>query len=53
MIEARELMRAIGGGGRAEPDFRAAWEIARVIDAVLLSSERGRWVGVGEVGRPA
>ena len=51
VIEVYQLMRAIAAGGPAEPDFRAAWEIARVIDAVLLSAERGRWVGVDEVGR--
>jgi predicted dehydrogenase len=53
VIEAYRLLRGIATGGPLDPDFRGAYEIARVVDAVLLSSERGRWVKVAEVGAPA
>ena len=37
-------------GRRYAPDFREAYEIQRVVDAILLSGRERRWVRVGEVG---
>ena len=31
------------------PDFREAWEIQRVVDAIVLSANEKRWIEVTEV----
>jgi predicted dehydrogenase len=51
VIEVRDLLLAVAGKGKAWPDFREAWEVQRVIEAVTRSNARGRWVKVEEVDR--
>jgi predicted dehydrogenase len=45
-IEMAEFLGAIASGGKAGPDFREAWEIQKVVEAALRSSQNRRWFGV-------
>jgi predicted dehydrogenase len=49
-IEVKEVVTALLDGRRYAPDFREAYEIQRVVDAILLSGRERRWVRVDEVG---
>jgi predicted dehydrogenase len=51
VIEVRDLLLAVAGNGKAWPDFREAWEIQRVIDAVIRSDAGRRWVSIDEIER--
>ena len=46
-IEMGEFLRAIGGGEKAGPDFREAYEIQKVVEAAIASSKARGWVKVG------
>src|SRR5207244_13488960 len=48
VIEVRDLLLGVAGKGKAWPDFREAWEIQRVVDAVIRSDAERRWVRVEE-----
>lgn len=48
IVEARDLVEGIAGARPLWPDFRAALEVDRVIDAVLRSHEQGGWVGLSQ-----
>ncbi len=48
-IEVRALMAALAGQETFQPDFREAYEIQRVVDAVARSSDEGRWLDIAEV----
>jgi predicted dehydrogenase len=43
-IEVRALLTALAGGPPFQPDFREAWEIQRVVDAIVQSARERRWV---------
>jgi predicted dehydrogenase len=45
-IEIAEFLGAIGGGPKASPDFREAYEIQKVVDAAIASSRARSWVAV-------
>ena len=45
----RDLIVGLADGGAPWPDFREAWEVQRVVDAVVGSARDGRWVGIAEV----
>jgi len=45
-IEVKALITALAGGAPFQPDFREAWEIQRVVDAIVQSSREARWVDV-------
>ncbi|WP_421724396.1 Gfo/Idh/MocA family protein [Bauldia sp.] len=47
-IEVKALMTALAGGAPFRPDFREAWEIQRVVDAVVASARAERWVNIAE-----
>ena len=49
-IEVRDLIDGLAGGTPPWPDFREAWEIQRVVDAVVRSARESRWVAVEEIG---
>lgn len=49
VIEVNELLSALSEGRPAWPDFREAWEVCRVIDAVERSATERRWVEVDEI----
>ncbi len=51
VIEVRDLLLAVAGKAAASPDFREAWEIQRVLEAVTRSDAERRWVAVNEVER--
>ena len=46
-IEVYELVAAIADDRPLYPDFRAGWQVSRVIDAVLQSAQERRWVRIG------
>jgi predicted dehydrogenase len=48
-IEVMALIRSLAGGPNFMPDFREAWEIQRVVDAIVLSAGEHRWVEVAEL----
>ena len=48
-IEVAALVRSLGGGPKFMPDFREAWEIQRVVDAIVRSARERRWFGISEV----
>ncbi|MCP4385050.1 MAG: Gfo/Idh/MocA family oxidoreductase [Hyphomicrobiales bacterium] len=48
-IEARALMLALADGPPFQPDFREAWEIQRVVDAIVLSARESRWLTVTDI----
>jgi len=48
-IEVKALITALAGGAPFQPDFREAWEIQRVVDAVVRSAREARWVEVTEI----
>ena len=41
-MEAYDLVKAVATNSSAQPDVRFAYEVNKVIDAVLLSCEEGR-----------
>ena len=45
-IEVKALITALAGGAPFQPDFREAWEIQRVVDAIVQSAREARWVDV-------
>lgn len=49
VLEARELLCAIGEGRLADPDFRFGWKVAQAVDAVERSARERRWVATAEV----
>jgi predicted dehydrogenase len=48
-IEVKALITALAGGAKFMPDFREAWEIQRVVDAIVQSAREGRWMDVAQV----
>ncbi len=46
-IELGEFLLAIGKGTKAGPDFREAYEIQKVVEAAIASSQARGWVTVG------
>ena len=45
----RALVTALAGGPPFMPDFREAYEIQRVVDAIARSARERRWLKVAEV----
>jgi predicted dehydrogenase len=43
-IEVRALLTALAGGPPFQPDFREAWEIQRVVDAIVESAREKKWI---------
>ena len=43
-IEVRAVLTALAGGPPFKPDFREAWEIQRVVDAIVDSARERKWV---------
>jgi predicted dehydrogenase len=46
-IEMAEFLMAIDGGEKSGPDFREAWEIQKVVDLAVQSSNERIWLAVG------
>jgi predicted dehydrogenase len=53
IIEVHELLTAIEKNMPAFPDFEFANKIAKVVDAILLSAEEGRWTALDELHAPS
>jgi predicted dehydrogenase len=49
VIEVKTLLEALAGDGKAFPDFREAWQVARVVEAVTRSSQGRSWVAISEI----
>jgi len=49
VVEVKALLDGIAAGARLDPDFRSAWRIARVIDAIQRSAAERRAVRPQEV----
>lgn len=47
--EVKALLDGIASGTPIEPDFRAAWRIGQVVDAILLSAAERRPVAIREI----
>ena len=45
-IEVAEFLAAIAGGVKQGPDFREAWEIQKIVDAAVRSSQQRCWVAI-------
>ena len=45
-IEMGEFLRAIGEGGTSTSDFREAYEIQKVVDAAIASSQTRQWAKI-------
>jgi predicted dehydrogenase len=48
-IEVRALLAALAGGPKFAPDFREAYEIQRVVDAIVRSAKERQWLDVSEI----
>ena len=48
-IEVKAVTEALTAGHPFTPDFREAWEIQRVVDAMLCSARERRWVRIDEL----
>jgi predicted dehydrogenase len=48
-IEVRDLLLGLAGQSPPWPDFREAWQVQRVVDAVVASATEGRWVAIAEI----
>ena len=46
IIEAHDLFHAIVNGTPASPDFADGYQIEKIADAILESSDSGQWVTV-------
>jgi predicted dehydrogenase len=49
-IEVKEVVTALAEGRPFYPDFREAYHVQRVVNAMLLSGRERRWVRVEEAG---
>ncbi len=49
-IEVKDIVQALADGSSFLPDFREAYEVQRVVDAILLSARDERWVDVSSIG---
>ncbi len=47
-IEVRDLVEALAGERDAWPDFREAWRVQKVIDAVMASAAEQQWIEIAE-----
>ncbi|NNM56740.1 Gfo/Idh/MocA family protein [Acidocella sp.] len=45
-IEMAEFLAAINGGPKAGPDFEEAWEIQKIVDTAIKSSQLRQWLTV-------
>lgn len=49
VIEVKTLLEAVAGLGEPYADFREAWAIQRVVEAVRQSSAMGHWIRIEDV----
>lgn len=50
VIEVAHLIEGVSTGSALDPDFRAAWQIAEVVDAAIRADAERRWIDVKSVG---
>ncbi len=48
IIEVRDLTMALANNEKPWPDFREAWEVQRVVDALTLSSRERVWLQIDD-----
>ena len=47
-IEVRDLVEALAGRRDAWPDFHEAWQVQRVIDAIMMSAAAMQWIEIAQ-----
>ena len=45
-IEVAEFLAAIESGDNANPDFREAWEIQKIVDTAIKASVSRNWASI-------
>ena len=48
-VEIRDLIDGIAGDTPLWPDFEEGWKVSRILDAIALSHQDGRWVKVSDI----
>ena len=48
-VEVRDLIDGIAADAPMWPDFEEGWKVSRILDAIALSHQSGRWVNVSEI----
>lgn len=48
-LAMQSMVDAIGGKGRASPDFDQAWQVERIQEAIRLSSLQRRWISIDAI----
>ncbi|WP_380780844.1 hypothetical protein [Sphingomonas sp. R86520] len=48
-LSMNAMVQAIRGHGSAKPDFKQAWQVERMQEAIRRSSAERRWVGLAEI----
>lgn len=47
-VEVRDLVDGIAMGTPLWPDFEEGWKVSRVLDAIALSCQQGRWLNLSD-----
>jgi predicted dehydrogenase len=48
-VEVRDLVDGIAADVPMWPDFEEGWKVSRVLDAIALSHQEGRWLNVNDI----
>lgn len=48
-VEVRDLIDGIAADKPMWPDFEEGWKVSRILDAIALSHQQGRWVNVSDI----
>lgn len=48
-VEVRDLIDGIAADTPLWPDFEEGWKVSRILDAIALSHQDGRWVNVSDI----
>jgi len=48
-VEVRDLVDGIAADAPMWPDFEEGWKVSRVLDAIALSHQEGRWLNVNDI----
>lgn len=48
-VEVRDLVDGIAADTPMWPDFEEGWKVSRVLDAIVLSHQKGHWLNVNDI----
>lgn len=48
-VEIRDLVNGVAADAPMWPDFEEGWKVSRVLDAIALSHQEGRWLNVNDI----